>query len=279
VKPQPFPQQVVKDLPGQGGRKSMVERRVHHVRGHERGDFCARGATEGEQFAEKERPLPCPDDGQFLVGVGGRVAVPREMFSDRQDPPGERSPRESDSECGRNGRVIGKGAVADHRVCRVAVNIEDRREVHVDPNRPQLGGGRRARTLRHGFVPATEEGAGAGRRKPGERGFLEPRHAASLLVDGDQREGIPPAGGGSDFSAKGAHLGGAFDVAGVEDDAADLPAGEPSQRRCRKRLPVEADPEGGGDAVSMLHAMETLSWGLWLSAMTTRPALGGHSFP
>ena len=83
--------------------------------------------------------------------------------------------------------------------------------------------------------------------KRGERRILEPRHAASLLVDGDQREGIAAARGGSDLAAQGAHLGGALDVAGEEDDAADLPACEPSRQRGGERLPLEADPQGGGD--------------------------------
>ncbi|MBP2675741.1 MAG: hypothetical protein H6Q84_2581 [Deltaproteobacteria bacterium] len=224
--------------------------------GHQRRDPRARGAAEGEQFAAKERPSSRPDDRQLYMGVGGRVAVPREMFPDREDPTGERTLRERDPESGRGVRVFGEGAVADHRVCRVAVHVEDRGEVHVDPHRAELGGGRRAQPFRYGFIPATEEGAGAGRGKPGERGVLEPRHAASLLVHCDQREGIAAACGGSDLAAQSAHLVRALDVAGVEDDAADLPACEPPRQRGREGLPVEADPEGGGDGVSVLHGME-----------------------
>ena len=169
--------------------------------GHERRDPRARGAAEGEEFAAKERPPSCQDDGQFFVGIGGRVPMPREMFPDGEDPPGERSPRERDSEGGRGVRVVGEGAVTDHGVVRVAVHVEDRGEVHVDPHRPQFGGRRGAHALRHGFVPATEEGAGAGRGEPGERWFLEPRNSPSLLVDGDQGEGIATSGGGSDLAA------------------------------------------------------------------------------
>jgi len=212
------------------------------VGGHERRDPRAGGAAEGEEFAAKERFLPRPDDGKFEVGVGGGVAVPGEMFPDREDPPGERPLRERDPESGRGAGIIGEGAIPDHRVRRVAVHVEDRGEVHVDPHRAELGGGRRADGFRHVHIPATEEGAGAGRRKPGERGFLEPRHTASLLVDGDQREGIAAARGGSDLAAQSAHLGGALDVACVEDDAGDLPAREPPRQRGRERLPVESDP-------------------------------------
>jgi len=166
------------------------------------------------------------------------------MFPDREDPPGERTLRERDPEGGRGLRVLGEGAVPDHRVCRVAVHVEDRGEVHVDPHRPQFGGDRRAGRFRHGLVPAAEEGAGPGRGKPGKRGVLEPRHAPSLLVDGDQREGIPAPRGGTDLATQGAHLGGAFDVAGVQDDAADLALVKPEGKRPRERLPVEADPQG-----------------------------------
>lgn len=56
--------------------------------GHERRDPRARGAAEGEQFAAKERLPARPDDRQLFVGVGGRVPVAREMFPDRDDPPG-----------------------------------------------------------------------------------------------------------------------------------------------------------------------------------------------
>jgi len=246
----------VKDLPGQGGRQGAVEGRVQHVGGHERRDPRARGPSEGEQLAAKERPPSRPDDRQLFMGVGGRVPVTREMFPDREDPPGERSLRERDPEGSRGVRLFGEGAVPDHRVARVAVHVEDRGEVHVDPNRPKLGGGRRADGFGHGLVPAAEEGAGAGGWKPGERRIDQPRHAASLLVDGDQRKGIAATGGGSDLAAQSAHLCGAFDVAGEEDDAPDLARLEPPRKRGGKRLPVEADPQGGGDALSKFHGME-----------------------
>lgn len=234
--------------------------------GHERRNPRARGTAEGEQFAAKERLPSRPDDRQLFVGVGGRVSVAREMLPDGEDPPGERSLRERDPEGGRDVRVFGEGAVPDHRVARVAVHVEDRGEVHVDPHRPQFGGRRGAHALRDGLVPATEEGAGAGRGKPGKRRFLEPRHAPSLLVDGDQREGIAGARGGSDLTGQGAHLGGAFDIAGIEDDAADLAPREPSRKRSGKRLPFKADPQGGGDAFgSLSHRTETLPCGLWIA--------------
>ena len=222
--------------------------------GHERRYPRARGAAEGEQFAAKERLPSRPDDRQLIVGVGGRVPVARKMFSGREDPPGERSLREGDPESGRGVRVPGEGAVPDHRVRRVAVHVEDRCEVHVDPHRPKFGGDRRADGFRHGLVPTTEEGAGACRGKMREGRLPEARHTASLLVDRDQREGISAACGGSDPAAQFAHPGGAFDVAGKEDDAADLAPGEPPRQRAGQRFPVEADPEGGGEcALSGLH--------------------------
>lgn len=181
--------------------------------GHERGNPRPDGEAEGEQFAAKECPHSRPDDRQLLVGIGGRVPVTREMFSDRKNSPGERSLRERDPEGSRGARVFGEGTVPDHRIARVAAHVEDRGEIHVDPHRPKLCGGCRADRFRHGLVPAAEQGAGAGRRKPGKRGFLEARHAPSLLVDGDQRKGVAPAGGGSDLAAKAAYLCGALDVA------------------------------------------------------------------
>jgi len=164
------------------------------------------------------------------------------MFPDREDTPGERSPGERDPEGGHGARVPGEGAVPDHGVFRIAVHVEDRGEVHVDPCRAKFGGGRGADGFRHVLVTATEEGAGAGGRKPGERRILQPRHTASLLVDGDQREGVAAACGGSDLAAQSAHLGGGIDVPGEQDDAADLPGREPSRQRGRERLSVEADP-------------------------------------
>ena len=254
AEPQPFPQQAVKYLPGQGGRQCAVERGVHHVGGHERRDPLARGAAEGEEFAAKERLSSRPDDRKLFVGVGGRVPVSREMFPDREDPPGERSLRERDPESGRGVRVRGERPVPDHRVARVAVHVEDRGEVHVDPHRPQFGGDRRAQGFRHGLVPAAEEGAGAGRGKVRERSLAEPRDAAAFLVDRDQREGISAARGGTDLAAQGAHLGGAIDIAGEEDHAPDLPVREPPRQRRGERFPFKADPQGGGGcASSRLH--------------------------
>lgn len=256
---------------GQGGGERAIEGRVHDVRGHDRRERGAHGAAEGEQFAAKERLPPRPDDGKVEVGVGGCVAVPGEMFCHGEDPPGERSPGERDPEGGRGGRVIGKGTVPDHRVGRVAVHVEDRGEVHVDPNGAEFGGGRRADGFRHVLVPATEEGAGAGGREPGERRILQSRHTPPLLVDGDHREGIPATRGGSDLAAQPAHLGGGIDVPGEQDDAADLPAREPPGQRGGERLPVEADPQGGGGVLSRLHGME-FSMGSWLSSRRARRA-------
>jgi len=234
----------VKDLPRQRGRESAVENRIHDVRRHQRRDLRARGAPEGEQFAAKERLPSRTDDRQLLVGVGGCVPVPRKMFPDGEDPPGERSFREGDGEGGRGVGIVGEGAVPDHRIERVAVDVEDRGEVHVDPDRPEFGGDRGAQPFRHRLVPAAEEGAGAGRGEPGERGLLQAGHPPSLLVDGDQRQGVPPAGGGADLAAQGAHLRGAPDVAGVEDDAPDLAPGKPPRKLRGKGLPLEADPQG-----------------------------------
>jgi len=152
----------VENRAGQCGRERAVEGRVHDVRGHDRRDPGAHGAAEGEQFAAKERFLPHPDGGKVEVGVDGGVAVPGEMFRDGEDPPGERSPGERDPEGGRDGRVVGKGPVPDHRVGRVAVHVEDRGEVHVDPHGAEFGGGRGTDGFRHALVPAAEKGAGAG---------------------------------------------------------------------------------------------------------------------
>jgi hypothetical protein len=249
----------VKDLPGQGGRKGTVERGVQHVGGHERRDPRACGAPEREQLPAEKRLPSRADDRKRFVGVDGGIPVSREMLPYREDSPGERPSRECDPESGCGFGVPGEGAVPDHGVFGVAVHVEYRREVHVDPDRSEFGGGRGAHALGDGFVPAAEEGTGAGRGKAGERGFPEPRHAAPLLVDGDQRERVAAARGGPDLAAQTADLGGGIDVPREQDDAADLPAGEPPRKRFGERLPFEADPEGGGDGVGALHETECIT--------------------
>jgi len=245
----PLPEEPPEDPPRQRRRGFRVQRPVDHVGGHQRRDPRADGAAERKQFPGEEHRRGRPHHGQFLVGIGGGVAVPREMLPHRENAPGEAPFVEGDAQPGDGFRVAGERPVPDHGVARIRVHVQDGGKIDVDPDGAELRRRRGAHRRGDLLVAAAEEGARAGRREPGEGRVLQARHAAPLLVDGDQRPRVPLSGGGTDFAAQGAQLGGALDVPRVQDDAARLAPGEQPRKRRGEGLPLEAQPQGGGDGV------------------------------
>ncbi len=110
-----------------------------------------------------------------------------------------------------NGGLGGKTAreFSDDRVFRVDVQVDQRGEVHRETCRLQGGGGHGGMAAGQRRVVVGAQGAGADRRRETVL-FLEPRHLAAFLVDGDQQ------GNGGGMLQRGDeffHLAGRMDIA------------------------------------------------------------------
>ena len=213
------------------------------MRGHDR--------TDAGRDCRPERREPliqvAADEGELQVRVLRGVAVPGEMFCARGDAPALQAGHEG-GDVARDERGLGaEGADPDHRVVRVRVDVRDRREVEVDPDRGQLGAYRGCDLLRQREVVDDSEGPVAGVRaaRPG----LEPGDVAAFLVGGDK-----------ELSALGAErprqrrdLVRALDVLREEDDAAEA-AFQPAAHPVRSNDAVEAGEEAGcGGAIELVR--------------------------
>jgi len=126
------------DLFRQRGGELAIQRGVEHMGGHERGNPCTNGATERVEVPPAERVPGAAYYGKHLVGICRGTAVPREVLPDRDHPPGENASEKGDPEAGGLRRIVRQCPVPDHRVFRVAVHIQDRGEVDIDPHGAQL---------------------------------------------------------------------------------------------------------------------------------------------
>ena len=82
---QPVPQQVGEDVPGQRRRRFRIQRRVAHVRGHDRGQSPANRLPKGFQFHGLESRAVRLHHGQDVVRIRQGVAMPGKMFAARDD--------------------------------------------------------------------------------------------------------------------------------------------------------------------------------------------------
>src|SRR5579884_291116 len=110
-----------------------------------------------------------------------------------------------------------EGAVSDNRILRIGIDVEDRREVHINSDRRQLLRHRlRAAISQIDRIASAERLCG---RKLSER-RSQPRDPSPLLIDGDKEGGV-----GGRLLKRFGQLGTLhriFDVPREEDDAADM---------------------------------------------------------
>ena len=78
--------------------------------------------------------------------------------------------------------VVGQRAIADDRVLRVGVDVEHRRVVERDADRPQLRGQRRGEPRRQRASPLRPSAAIGGHSV---NGASQPRDAPAFLIDAD----------------------------------------------------------------------------------------------
>jgi hypothetical protein len=170
--------------PAHGGR-SIVEGGQHDVGRHHRVHPGGDDVPEGRQLPLPEDLDRLAHDGQVHVGVLGGVPMAREVLRARGHPRGVQPPDERGAVATDEPRGGAERAHADHRVGRVAVDVDARREVEGDTGRGQLGAdGRRHRVGERFVVHGPERGVArigaAGRH-------LQARDVAALLVRSHDR--------------------------------------------------------------------------------------------
>ncbi len=168
----------------QGGGLRRVERRQEHVRGHHGDAAGLDGCPERDQLASPQSLRWDVDGRQGEVRVDGRVAVTGEVLRTRTDAGRLEAGDEGGGVPGDQARVRAEAAYADHRVVRVAVDVDDRREVEVDPGRRERRSDRARDALGEvEVVHRAECGIARVRRSVGH---VQPGDVAGLLIDGDE---------------------------------------------------------------------------------------------
>ena len=138
AKPELAAQQLGRDPARQRRRPIGIERRIEHVRRHERLHPGARGGGERRQLHPAQALEIVRHDRQLVVRIGARVAVTGEVLA-AADQARAAQPAPERQRVRRH--RLGGGAeraVADHRVGGVRVHVEHRREVPADAERRQL---------------------------------------------------------------------------------------------------------------------------------------------
>jgi hypothetical protein len=228
AEPQLLAKETPEDLIRQGGGELAIQRGVEYVTGHERGNPRTNGETERVKVSLAERVPGASHDGKLHVGIGCGIAVPREVFPDGKNAASQNPAQKGDPQLRDGMRVRGNGPVSNHGVDRVAVDVEDGGEVDVDPDGAQFLSDRPADGLRHARSPAAEKGVAPGRGKAGKSRCREAHYPATFLVDGDERGGTSPPGGGADLPAQIPDLAGGLHVSREQDHAGHGSFPEPS---------------------------------------------------
>ena len=114
------------------GGGQAIEGLEAHVRGHHRGQARAGGRDEGHQLhlPEPVRVVRQPGEGDVRVLRG--VAMPGKVLHAARYAGALQRLRQGDAKAGHAARIPSEGAVADHRVLGVGVDVDDRGEVQVD---------------------------------------------------------------------------------------------------------------------------------------------------
>jgi hypothetical protein len=219
-----------------GGRPDcgpIVVARVARARKHHERDTGGDEAAEGHEV------------GSQLVRLAGDRRGPEIRVSRRAAETGEMLPRREHARLREPPREGGRARRDDLGLDREGPSLReqerafdpgsvgDRRQVDVDPERPQRPSGRRARRPDERERPLREPLGGEAGREP-----AEPPDLPSLLVD-EHEEGRLSAvpGGRSEPCGERTHLCRATDVSAGQDHATDLSPLDPAKESVTRRRP------------------------------------------
>ena len=237
-----------RDAMRERGRELGVEGRVDDVRSHQRIDARRGRGAKRRQLDSVQAVAITPDRGKLEVRIGGRVAVPRKMFSARRDTTGVEARGEREREaCDVFGRLPER-AIADHRIGGVRVDVEDGREAARKPQRREIGAQHFARFASH--RDAALHARERGHRRQRDHGRAQASDPSAFLIDahecGRQRVGaahqrIARFGRSDGDRSHGEDV--SAEVTLEEDDAPAFAARELALQVGVERGSIEADDE------------------------------------
>ena len=136
---------VAEDLAVEGGGErrgttGWIEGRYRHMAYHDRVHPRGYRLSEGRPFHRLQVVTIDTDDRQIQVAVDGGIAVPRKVLGRREQAALAGAPDECGTQPGDQLRVFPERPNIDHRIVRVAVDVQHRSEGPVDSERPSLPG-------------------------------------------------------------------------------------------------------------------------------------------
>jgi hypothetical protein len=154
--------------------------------------------------------------------------------------------------------ALGQRAIADHRVLRVGVHVEDRRVVERDADRVQFGRERLGEPLGQLLVVRLADPAERGHRRPLRERTAEPRHTAAFLIDADPERKL--GGERLRLARQIGDLLRRLDVAREEDHAAEIELAGEGAHLGRHRVPLESnDRELANVTSDVTHAIPIIA--------------------
>ena len=185
--------------------------------GHDQRDVSRNRLAERHELDRLDTVRRMFHDRQLVMRVGDGVSVSREMLAAGGDARLLQRPDDRPPEPGDILGALGQRAIANHRVLRVRMDVEHRREVERNPDGLELRRQRARKPRRQRLVAAPSQRL---HRRPHRKWRLQPGDAAALLVHAHpQRQLLRER---LRFPGQLRHLIGRDHVAREEDDAAEI---------------------------------------------------------
>ncbi len=175
-------QQVVDDAARQRRRLLLVNRRHEDVGGHDKSHLGRNRLPERDGLDAADAIGRMLDERKLEMGVNRRVPMPRKVLSACGDAVILQAANNGGAQLPHHRGIVGERAIANDRVLRVGVNVQDGRVVERDADGLEFGGERRGepRRQRHVACPPQRRH----RRPLGER-RAQAGDASPFLVDAD----------------------------------------------------------------------------------------------
>ncbi len=168
----------------QRGWLLLIQSRHEHVRRHDRVDVGVDGCAKRDELDRSQPVWWMFDERQLEVRIGARIPMAREMLPARGNSLTLQLSYNDRTQAGDLIGAFGKGAIANDRVTRVRMNVEDGRVVERNANRAQLTRHRLRKPNRQPLVIGTPQD---GHGRPLCKWSTQSRDATTLLIDGHPR--------------------------------------------------------------------------------------------
>jgi hypothetical protein len=251
--PQLFPEQLLHHAAREGRRRLLIQLSNEEMARHEGRHSGLDGHAERTQLHVLEAGAGVIQGRERQVGIHVGVAMAREVLGARRDSPLLEAADHRDAQAAHELGVIAEGAIPDHRILRVRVDVKDRGQVPANPASHKLGregSAHAARQLRRADAAQRPQWRPQGPRLP------QPRDPPALLVDGDEQRQVVAriSRQGLDLADEVGDLFGRVHVAREENDAADVVVADQALQVRGSRMPVEADDDAlAGPAEALPH--------------------------